>query len=204
MDQFEVTNALYAKCVEAQVCDIPSRTSSYKRTSYYGNNEYANFPVIFVSWDNAKTYCEWRNARLPTEAEWEKAARGGLEDMSYPWGDEVPVCELKAVNGARFDDNLVCVDSDTEEVGSYNTNGYELYDMVGNVWEWTNDWYDGSYYGTSLGITENPTGPNSGVYRVSRGGAWVNDNFGLRVAYRGYFPPDTGSNSIGFRCARSP
>lgn len=203
IDVYEVTNSRYMECVAAGGCDPPANNKSYTHSNYYGNPDYADYPVIYVSWYDAEGYCEWRGdgARLPSEAEWEKAARGGLKGMKYPWGDENPVCRAGAENGAKFDDDAGCNLTDTEVVGSYSPNGYGLYDMAGNVWEWVADWYDEDYYDNSP--YENPAGPTSGDYRVLRGGSWDYDEDDLRTAIRGGFYPDYTNNKFGFRCARS-
>jgi len=202
IDQYEVTNSRYALCVDAGVCDSTTDTSayesSYSRRFYYGNPEYADYPLIYASWYEAQAYCQWRGGHLPTEAEWEKAARGGLKQKSYPWGDESPVCEAGSKNGATFDDNGICNNTDTTRVGSYSPNEYGLYDMVGNVWEWVSDAYDENYYSNSP--SENPTGSQAGFYRVIRGGGWDSQMNGLRVSDRRFNPPDSGSLSSGFRC----
>jgi formylglycine-generating enzyme required for sulfatase activity len=112
------------------------------------------------------------------------------------------VCRAGADNGAKFDDNTDCDDTDTERVGTYRPNGYGLYDMAGNVWEWVSDWYDKSYYEVSP--SENPSGPASGEYRVLRGGSWDLNPYFLRAASRYYFDPSSTYGKIGFRCARSP
>ena len=199
IDVYEVTNARYAECLAAGKCDPPLSNASNTRSSYYGNPEYADYPVIYVTWFMAQAYSEWRGGSLPTEAQWEKAARGGREGMAYPWGDEAPTCTPGAKNGANYS---ACSLSDTMAVGSFSPNGYGLYDMAGNVWEWVWDWYLDRFYNVSP--ARNPTGPDSGAYGVLRGGScYVNEDF-LRSAdrYR-YFP--TGRYYFrGFRCAGSP
>jgi formylglycine-generating enzyme required for sulfatase activity len=204
MDQYEVTNSQYAICVDAGICDPTTDTtafeSSYSRRIYYGNPEYADYPVIYANWYEAQKYCEWRGARLPTEAEWEKAARGGLEGKSYPWGNESPLCESGAKNGAKFDDDGVCNDTDTEQVGGFSPNGYGLYDMAGNVWEWVSDFYDADYYASSP--ANNPSGPEDGSYPVVRGGSWNSRADRLSVSDRRFNDPKSGALDSGFRCAR--
>jgi len=205
IDLYEVTNSQYAVCVDAGICDPTTDTtayeSSYSRGIYYGNPEYANYPLIYANWYEAQAYCEWRGTRLPSEAEWEKAARGGLEGNAYPWGDELPVCKTGGRNGATFDDNGVCNDTDTTQVGGYGPNGYGLYDMAGNVIEWVGDFYDENYYANSP--MSNPSGPKVGDYRVVRGGSWDSPADSLRVSDRRFNHPGSGSLSIGFRCALS-
>ncbi|MCC6499702.1 MAG: SUMF1/EgtB/PvdO family nonheme iron enzyme [Anaerolineales bacterium] len=197
MDVYEVTNAAYQACVDVGACDPPQETSSYTRSSYYENSEFDNYPVIDVDWNQAKAYCAWRGGGLPTEAQWEKAARGD-DGRTYPWGEEVSCNQANYHNGSNY-----CV-GDTTEVGNYE-NGkspYGMYDMAGNVWEWVNDWYDSDYYASSP--SSNPSGPVSGQYRVLRGGAWDYLVVNLvRSAFRNRDAPDGIYNGIGFRCARS-
>ncbi len=164
---------------------------------------FEDHPVTLVQYRDATQYCSWlaattgRPFRLPTEAEWEKAARGGLDGMRYPWGDEIdpgranylPDPCLKAKRG-------------TQPVGSYPCNGYRLFDMAGNVWQWVSDWYDPQYY--AMSEYRNPQGPAAGRLRCVRGGSWVNDDISfLRCAERHEVPPDTYAYSIGFRVAYS-
>ncbi len=195
IDQFEVTNARYAECVDAGACDPPDLISSATRDSYYGNPEYDDYPVIYISWEDANTYCSWRGARLPTEAEWETAARGGLEGYAFPWGDEIPACDTTSLFGAHFN---LCDAKDTAQVGSYWPNFLMIYDMSGNVLEWTSDWYD-VYPGGDPDISDE----FGETYRVARGGSWSTYGDAMRVAIRFPALPTASFNHYGFRCARS-
>jgi formylglycine-generating enzyme len=194
MDKYEVTNKKYK-----QFCDATGRSYPVDPIIGYFQN-YPNYPVVDVTWSDAMAYAQWAGKRLPTEAEWEKAARGGLLGMKYPWGDENPVtrCNYGSYSGtltnqmANFN-----AGRGTLPVGSFAANGYGLYDMAGNVLEWCADWYDGNYYSNSA--LNNPQGPGSGNGRVLRGGCWHSESNYIRCADRSNSPasPD---HVVGFRC----
>ncbi len=189
MDVYEVTNGAYKACETDGKCKPPRLNNSANHKEYYGNAEFDNYPVINVDWESARTYCEWRGARLPTEAEWEKAARGS-DGRTFPWGEGIDITRTN-----YFDSKL----GDPVAVGSYETGKSVdgLYDMAGNVWEWMADWYE-AYPGGSATAS-----PDFGQKtRTLRGGAFLDPANSLQSAFRGGLDPTRSFGNIGFRCAR--
>jgi len=186
----EVTNGMYALCAKEKQCPKPSNNTSQTRKSYFGNPQFNDYPVVLVSWVMANAYCKWAGGRLPTEAEWEKAARG-TDGRRFPWGNALPKPGL-----ANFSS------PDTVKVGKYpnGASPYGVLDMAGNVLEWVHDIYAPEYYKTSP--EENPSGPDTGSKRVIRGGSWHSGFDGLRTVARASLKFDDSNNSVGFRCAQ--
>jgi formylglycine-generating enzyme required for sulfatase activity len=184
--RYEVTNVLYARCVRAGACQEPGDLT------YYANLNYAAHPVVYVSWSDAQAFCEWIGGRLPTEAEWEYAARGP-QGSAYPWGDAFD-CARGNFYGADACDPY----AGTAPVGSFESGASwrGLHDLAGNVWEWVADWY-GAYPSAAQ---ENPRGPERGAYKVLRGGLWPDLWESTRSANRFTYSPDFRDPYIGFRC----
>jgi formylglycine-generating enzyme required for sulfatase activity len=188
IDKYEVTNALYRACVDAGVCKLPTDTRRLL------NGAYKNYPVVFIDWNMAKNYCEWHGSQLPTEAQWEKAARG-TDTRTFPWGEGFDCSK------ANFG---LCLEG-TTPVGSYESGKsiYGAYDMIGNAYEWVADWFSSNYYENSP--SSNPLGPSSGQLRVTRGGSSGTAEFGLvGVSARDAQDPTTTYSAMGFRCVYNP
>ncbi len=217
MDTHEVTNAEYAAFLNAKgkhtdagntwvyfndASDLVKISLSDGR--YTPVPAYANYPVTYVTWYGAMAYAAWAGKRLPTEAEWEYAARGGLSGKKYPWGDTIDKTR------ARYGRKTLRPTA----VGSYAANGYGLYDMVGNVWEWCLDAYDRGFYATSpvrnplsgassiQWLLDNYIETGDSVSRVLRGGSWLNTAQVVRVTYRLFVPPSVTNGTYGFRCVK--
>lgn len=193
MDVHEVTNADYRACVDAGPCTPPGLNSlGGFLEQYYDDPQYDQYPVVYVNWYQARSYCNWRGAQLPTEAQWEKAARG-TDGPVYPWGPYV-TCDRANFGG--------CYGNTTTPVQTFQTgmSPYDLHDMAGNVWEWVGDWYGESYYQTAP--TADPTGPAAGQFRVVRGGSFADNENSQRSSYRNRDLPENFNWNIGFRCAK--
>ena len=205
IDIYEVTNSAYNKCVTAGVCNLYSEERSERVIEeYYDNPAYKNYPVIGVTWNDAKTFCEWRGARLPTEAEWVKAARG-TDLRTYPWGDEEPTCEYANYG---YLDGMCSPPPGTAPVGSRpdGASPYGLYDLAGNVDEWIADCFVDALDEIIRDGIRNPIAPETpGCNRVIHGGSYV--FFGpedLKIDIRTGRNPEYSGDLVGFRCVRTP
>jgi len=197
MDKYEVTNILYKSCVNTGICTEPGESRPGDST-FYNDASYANHPVSHVDWFQAMAYCKWRGATLPTEAQWEKAARG-TDSRTYPWGEGIGCDKANYFDPTLSDSCLVAI----TKVGEYDdgVSPYGIYDMAGNIQEWVADWYSASYYQNSP--PSNPVGPASGAFRVVRGGGWNSIYSDLSSTTREFIAPASSFGKIGFRCARN-
>ncbi|MEE4312306.1 MAG: SUMF1/EgtB/PvdO family nonheme iron enzyme [candidate division KSB1 bacterium] len=211
MDTYEVTNAQFAQFLtdgNAHRYNAEMQILDNGDGSYSPIEGFENHPVVFVSYSDADAYARWLGKSLPTEAQWERSARYN-DHRIYPWGD---LLESNIANYWRSGDPCDMNETGTTPVGYYdgsNHNGYQtkdgksfsgIFDLSGNVWEWCLDWYKDNYYGSSP--VENPTGPADGLFRVIRGGSWVDEAYYLRAACRSYRLPDASSAHVGFRCVK--
>ncbi|MBI5494313.1 MAG: SUMF1/EgtB/PvdO family nonheme iron enzyme [Deltaproteobacteria bacterium] len=195
LDRHEVTNRRYRDCMRAGACSAPALPTSHRRPAYFESPAFDDYPVIFVSWNQAAQFCHFAGGRLPTEAEWEKAARGPAPDTrEYPWGKERPDCRRANLGGAGS-----CV-GDTDRVGRRpdGASPYGAMDLAGNVWEWVQDWYGADYYSVSPG--RDPQGPAKGSLKVMRGGCWESGASSLRASCRRAELPNAWADNVGFRC----
>jgi len=184
MDKTEVTQKQYALFLKAN-----PRKAPYHWTEGQIPAGQEMFPVYNVDWDDATAYCAWDGKRLPTEAEWEKAARGGKEALDYPSGDKITAKQ------AHYG-----VQTGPGPVAQYEPNGYGLYDMAGSVSEWCKDWFAREYYANSP--ARNPQGPDTGTYRLIRGGAWSDSAPRITVFFRNWVRSNQRTPNLGFRCAK--
>jgi len=189
IDKYEVTNKEYLKFCKETGHKLPE---FWNTELFKSGEDYPNYPVVGVNYGDARKYAEWAGKRLPTEAEWEIAARGGLEGKNFPNGNKLS--QERAKQDGTGWKNLI------EPVGSYKPNGYALYDMAGNVWEWTADRHSESYYAESQ--YENPKGPQKGSNRVIRGGSWHSGKMCKKVFYRKGLTSNWCDFAVGFRCVK--
>ncbi len=197
IDKFELTNGRYLEFVKATKHRIPQNPKNATRNLWEGDTiteSLADRPVVNVDWADAQAYCQWAGKRLPTEAEWEKAAKG-TADRRFPWGNVEPTNKHLNFNQQWIGEKTLM------PVGSYELgkSPFGVYDMAGNVWEWVNDWYDAKYYERSP--AKNPVGPESGTKRVLRGSGWQNETPTVRIFTRVDSDPTIRNESTGFRCA---
>ncbi len=189
-------------------CAIPGAMWNHPEGKDSNINERMDHPVVHVSWNDAQAYCQWAGKRLPTEAEWEYAARGGLVQKKFPWGDELTPagehrCNIWQGNFPSYN-SLEDGYQGTAPATSFKPNGFGLYNMAGNVWEWCNDWFSADYHKTSTRI--NPVGPKEGKAKVMRGGSFLCHHSycnRYRVAARSSNTIDSSTSNLGFRCALS-
>lgn len=193
IDKYEADIGLYKECVYQNVCNLPK-----EYLEFYNNNS-GDSPIVNITWYDAVAFCEWRNTRLPSEAEWEKSAKG-VDQRIYPWGNDFVEVDGSVGNYyeyARFRGSAGFVRVDSYDKG---VSPFGIYNLAGNVWEWVADRYDKNYYSSSE--YKDPQGPKSGDLRVLRGGSFRDQEFSIRTTYRYKLEPSTQKYSVGFRCAK--
>jgi formylglycine-generating enzyme required for sulfatase activity len=186
LDQTDVTNSMYALCVKADKCTRPAHYNHY-----FDDPKYADYPIVYVTWYAAQDFCTWEGGTLPTEAEWEKAARG-WDDRPYPWGTDSPSDSLLNYNGSHND--IVSAYDYLQAISPYG-----LLQMSGNVRQWMSDWYKRNYY--SISPYKDPQGPSTGTYKSLRGGAFNDNSQEVGTFYRADHDPTSAGQERGFRCA---
>ena len=201
IDRFEVTNSEYKQCVAAGACSPPRKLSTSAFEDYYVNPIFNGFPVVNVTWSDAENFCTWKGKRLPTEAEWERAARGRWDVRLFPWGFSLPDCTLcNYLPNPRFGPCVGYVLPSGNYLTGVSPDG--IFDMAGNIWEWVSDWYSDTYYRVSP--ASNPQGPAAGSAKVVRGGSWKSGWDFIRVSNRELDQPGAIDEDLGFRCASTP
>lgn len=206
----EVSNAQYRACVLDDGCTDPKKYWSVSRDEYYLDPDFDLYPALFVTWKQAERYCKWLGRRLPTEAQWEKAARGQDESI-FPWGFSLPDCDManfsKLVSFFDKDEEIIFTEAcyaDTVRVRRFKhfSSPQGVLNLAGNVSEWVADWYDSEYYETHLAPEDliNPSGPETGDNKIHRGGSFADNVYFIRSAYRGHATIDQGLPNVGFRC----
>ena len=185
MDATEVTHSAYARFVAET-----GRKTPYHWPGGTMPGDLEDYPIYNVEWGDASAFCGWQGKRLPTEAEWERAARGGLEDKTYPWGNDKPDRQR-----ARYS-----TPEGPAPVKRYPANAFGLYDMAGSVAEWCQDWFSREYYAASP--AENPQGPTAGFYKIVRGGAWSDGPNRITVFFRNWARPNQRTPNLGLRCVK--
>jgi iron(II)-dependent oxidoreductase len=187
IDKYEVTNKQYHQFCIATNNPLPQ---FWGIKEFRSGTEFPDYSVVGVSYYDAEKYARWSGKRLPTEAEWEYAARGGLSGKNFPFGDQI---DSTKVNFGKLHKGIL-------KVGTYPPNGFGLFDITGNVWEWTSDFYASDYYANSP--VENPKGPDKGRFKVIRGGSWHSGPMCVQTYYRNGLSPNWVDFAVGFRCVK--
>jgi len=212
LDKFETTNKQYRACVHAGACSDPATRHLIGIDDYYTLAMYDHYPVTNVTWAQANAYCVWRGRRLPTEAEWEYAARGAIDDRIYPWGWKEPDCDMANISVTGWVESPLgeMVETELCTGAPLPVNSYAPWaaasgarNMTGNVAEWVSDWYADDYYDNDIwpDNAQNPAGPPAGADRVIRGGGFSSSAVYARISFRDHHRPEHADSSIGFRCA---